>query len=693
MLFGALCAAVLTTAAPGWAGIVNSRHDVTATGNAYIASLGALAEFGSCSACHIPHGAGAERLFPKAPTGLAGGFFGGLCGSCHTNSGFATGTGAIWAQNSVYAASAHGFDVTSAVTNPYNLASTGTDYTMTSTALAYMTSAQSPRSPQVDAIECLSCHDVHNQKAQRPFLMVSLNSLCQICHTARVNDAVGTTGYANTLGTHPSGPTFTGDLNDASGVANNGGANSPIVLGALVVANTDTGSDGSTWTDTTWNSGGHLEGTGVGCVTCHNVHWDDNTTIAGNTTAYLGITGDNNAGANNSFCEYCHQGGAVSGGGYRWNPGTTAAGYYSHPNDDVGSAVINSSSLNLPLGLNAPTSARVGSAASGIVCTSCHGAHRGSAGAASETEPNTPVLLNWDNATADTVCDACHGGAALGFNHHPTGAAVYATSGNTAGNVSCSGGDTEGYTTCHGGGTNNGAAHNRTTPLGAGINTNGSAMCVRCHTNNPGAYDGNPAYTAGGAATHFTGDAATATFGARSTGSTAIRAAGDPTGAANWTGSGLPSKWGANATTIICESCHRLRAGNLQTGDGATRMLVEIAGSARSTVSSTSAAGATQYSAATYLCTGCHLVPAGTHPLLNATGTVYPISGGAGESYTSAGNVNCESCHSSHDAATDSGSYILDGGASVTYGTGTALQVEPIINYTSFCAVCHASFR
>jgi hypothetical protein len=231
------------------------------------------------------------------------------------------------------------------------------------------------------------------------------------------------------------------------------------------------------------------------------------------------------------------------------------------------------------------------------------------------------------------------------------------------------------------------------------VDTTYSGMCVNCHTCDPSTYTASNAYTANGTASHYVcGDVTAAGFGARTTGTTAIRYAGTGTSATptiNWLGSGLPSKFGANATTMICESCHRLAAGNLIGGDGATAMLVEVSGRTIETTAADATVAATDYSGKPYLCTGCHLVPAGTHPLSNAVTATYPIASNplpTGQSYvTSPAGMNCESCHSSHDADTDSGSYILDGG-----GTGTVtggMEVEPPIDYTDFCAVCHTNFK
>jgi hypothetical protein len=166
----------------------------------------------------------------------------------------------------------------------------------------------------------------------------------------------------------------------------------------------------------------------------------------------------------------------------------------------------------------------------------------------------------------------------------------------------------------------------------------------------------------------------------------------------NWTGSTLPSlfgdDFGGSATNIICESCHRLAEGNIPSGDGNTNLMLEAVGS---TVPGGDSQVAYDYAATPYLCGGCHLIPGGTHPLQDADDTAYAIGAtGAGNSYLGVGlGMNCESCHSAHDAVTQSGSYILDGDATVGtgLGTGAGTDVEPTIDYTLFCAVCHGAFE
>lgn len=673
----ALAAAVIGLAwAPGaFAGVGESRHDMASASNPY-ANLAAFADYGTCSACHIPHGAVGARLFPNVPVGAAGGFFGPLCQTCHDVSI----TNNVNIRTNTTVMQGHGLSI-------LTLTASDVDEDVAGSGLPY-TTGDAPSG--ADNIECLSCHDVHNTANNfRPFLQESLDDLCEDCHTNRVNNNTATVGYANAVSTHPAGPAFTGDV---SGIATS--PNSPFVAGwgAEFVANTGEAL-GSQWTDAIWNSGLQLSGQGaagtggVDCISCHNVHWDEGDAVPDNGTAYLGIVADNAGGNYNAFCEYCHQG-ATANGSY-WNPGATA---FSHPNDNTpaANAAVTADLTWMPV----TSSATTGTGASGIVCTSCHGVH--SQGGV-ETEPNSPILINYDDATYGDICQQCHS-AGAGFTHHPTGG--YATAGNNIGGVTCAGGDLPlGLGACHGVNGNNALAHNRSFAMGSPYPPNPTGPnepCLLCHTANPSTYTPSNAYTADELGSHYIGDVATETWtNGRTAGAAGyIRYAGtgaSNAAATNWDGSGMPSLFGSNATTLLCQSCHRLAQGNVISGNKPTGLLVEVAGAAIDTVAST-VTDSTSYTTAPYVCTGCHLVPGGTHPLLDATAAAYPIGAtAAGQSYTAA-NVNCESCHSPHDAETTGGSYILDG-SGTDYGTGTGMEVEPTIDYTTFCAVCHGSFQ
>lgn len=699
-----LALALLCVALPpsAQAGVSGSRHDMTLAPSPQYDTLAAFADYGACSACHVPHGAQGARLFPNVPVGGAGGFFGPLCQTCHAIS--VINDVNINTDNTVMNL-AHGLD-------PDQLTLAGDDHQIVATSNLPYTSGDAP-SPDPNDIECLSCHDVHNTASNfRPFLQVALDTLCESCHTNRVNAATATTGTANAFGggsTHPAGTAFNGDV---SGIASAGaGGDSPFVAGwGTEYVPTNTGeAGGSEWIDPNWDSGLQLEAQGaagtasIDCISCHNVHHDEDDTGAWVTDPYLGIVAEDQgtAGQNNDFCEYCHQGAnvAASAGGYFWNPGNTA---FSHPNDDVAAADPSVTANTAWMGALGTTSATVGTAASGLVCTSCHGIHPQNA-TTPETEANSPILLNHAQASPMNICTECHSFAGLGFNHHPVGGS-YATAGNTPGGVTCGGGDlAPGIGTCHSAsGSNGSVAHNRTAPLGSPSTGAWGAgyMCTQCHTVNPSVYTTTTPYTAAGEASHFVGETTAALWtNGRTTdnGSGGIQSAGS---GGNWTGSGLPSLFqdgGVAGNVLVCESCHRLANGNIQDGDGATMMLVEVSGADNSTVAVPAVPSAADYTGAPYLCTGCHFVPGGTHPLLLAGGsTAYVIGGNAeGQTYTTADNMNCESCHSPHDAETSSGSYILDGAAAgaTDYGAGAGMDVEPIIDYTTFCAVCHGAFQ
>ena len=726
LFVGGLTAAFLVFAATAsYAGIGLSRHDITnATATAKY-TFGTMARFGACSACHVPHGAAGDKLFPKV-VGSGGGFYGPLCQLCHGNaSGIPDPGGDLWVNNTVLGTGAHGLSTAT-------LQASIANETVTTSQLPYA-DGSGPRG--AGNIECTTCHDVHNsgkppgtlpQVANRPFLWTSIDTLCQLCHSNYQNNSLTTVGTANNAGgvasTHPAGAVFTGNVS--------GGAtpiNTASNWGGMLVTNNIT--TGSLWaTGSSWNSGFQLTGQGttggVSCPTCHNVHWDENITagnlaVGNNGTAYLASVDDNLPGDSQDFCEWCHRGGpagvaTASGAGNYNNPGATA---FTHPVDDVAAA---NSTITADLTWMAALGTKmgiVGTGASGLICTSCHGIHSSNATVATaKTTNNTPVLLRHGGAVAMNICSKCHQNA--GFLHHPIGGS-YATQGNSIGGLSCAGGDlAAGLGTCHGS-TGGGVAHNRTsafaTPPTGAWGTDGAAyMCVKCHTVNPSIYTpDSSAYNANGSASHFVGDASAQTYAkGRTTATTLTAAIRQPSdGGAAWT-STLASIYqsGTNTNTILtCEGCHRLKQGNLRSGDSTyvgsdaagTAMLVENVGKNIVCDTSDSVAQITDFTDAKYLCTGCHWVPVGTHPLAGVAAarmtTTYPIAATAkGETYVGGGSptgLNCESCHSAHDAETTSGNFILDGTTAGGYGAGTGMAFEPTISYTTFCAVCHGTFQ
>lgn len=713
LFVGGMAAAFLLAAATAsFAGIAGSRHDITnAAATTKYAAFSTMQEYGSCSACHIPHGATGEKLFPKT-VGSGGGFYGPLCQLCHGNaSGVADPGYDLFVNNTVLATGAHGLTIA-------NINNRGDHNALATTDLPYA-DGTGPRG--AGFIECTSCHDVHNsgkppagfpQASNRPFLWLSIDTLCQECHTNKAHNTLANVGTANNMGltgsTHPAGANFTGNVS---------GGQSPINTaaswGGELVTNDISGA--SMWAvGSSWDSGFQLTGQGttggVSCPSCHDVHFDDgvpggsDAPPGDNGTAYLASVDDGLPGDSQNFCEHCHRGGpggvaTPSAGGNYNNPGATA---YTHPVDDVAAAdgtVTGDLTWMAAIGTQMGT---VGTGASGMICTSCHGLH------ASDTTPkttlNTPILLNHGMTAAMDICSKCHTTANLGFLHHPVGGS-YVTAGNTVGGLTCGGGDTEGYTTCHG--SSGGVAHNRTSPLGDPDLGPAPTFCATCHSTNPSTYItySTAAYAANGEASHFVGDAGALTF---NKGTTTRATAADPIRQPADYG----SSWSSNqlsqfldgtgtGTVMICSSCHSLANGNIRSGDSdyaggngaGTAMLLEVAGADVVIGDAHTTAGvAADFTAAKYLCTGCHWAPAGTHPLNDADPAAYPLPGTIyGQSYTASG-LNCESCHSAHTAATTSGNYILDGQAG-TYGTGTAMAWEPTINYSGFCAVCHADFQ
>jgi len=188
------------------------------------------------------------------------------------------------------------------------------------------------------------------------------------------------------------------------------------------------------------------------------------------------------------------------------------------------------------------------------------------------------------------------------------------------------------------------------------------------------------------------------------------------------------SRWGTAAAAgagknLVCESCHELEPDKNAVG---SKLLLYFF------AEGTTGPRANDNAGTSYFCEGCHGVngPKNTHALTgdtvtrtnlalstNTTGsflatdapTATPsIAGTPGAGYSSfpgANQVSCDSCHQTHDANSDSGTYILDapeGNASATTsaqhaGNGGAnanghvnTPVTPTnLDYTGFCDQCH----
>jgi len=704
----ALLAAALW-AGTAQAGVPGSAHDTTA-GSA-----------GACSACHIPHGGGANRLWPTtAGTGTYVGVVAPLCASCHSNTGgYAGSMGNAASDQYVYHANSHGQLMH--VTNlPWSTNVTG------ATGLPYIN--------QANNFECTTCHDVHNDPAAttpsgfRPFLRVSINDLCQKCHTNRhyvggvtaQNQAAGAWGggYVGPTnpGSHPVGSDITGDVYGGPSQIN-----IPVQMRVLTNA---TGAGG-------WSLGGHLTantGGGVTCVTCHAVHGgqidaQDNTsgqvsfTAYSPNTNYLAIAqasisaawtngrsvANGNAGYN-FLCEGCHGN----------NPG--GAGTFSHPVDNVAStydAGVTAFPANWPVGAGGGTNV-----SPDPICESCHAPHpTADAARADLNNAGGAAYILRDDLIA--ICSDCHTGTIGG--HHPVGMAYNASGVTYLRNTSGGGSVTLTCATCHNG---SGGAHNWTAPGAIGMDNNWkpanngrstaqatdmfnadmSKTCMDCHY----AMDGNAA-----SVSPTLGTGATAAVGLESKFETLNNSMGthyiglihkantnwkDNTAVnifsttQTWRGL-LPgydnsvvapgwSRFGGDATNsvLVCESCHELEP-DKNVGAGANKHLLL----ARYGEGANGDDGTGDTNGRDVLCEACHGVPPGTHALtgqtVSRTGAALSTSGSwlrgtvLGNATLGTNKLSCDGCHQPHDANTNSYTFILDAPATVAFPSGSQTTV------------------
>lgn len=685
---------------------------------------------GDCAACHIPHAAVGDRLWPGSLTTAATwGTIGPFCYYCHS----ASGGGAITAaahDSGVFATTAHGVGAT---TNPDgNAANTA--------SLPYS---------DTNGIECTSCHNPHDD-TNRPFLRVSQDALCQLCHPNRGASNAAFSGYGTSNpGYHPVGTNVTGD--------NDGTGNSPIVITPLgmrtwgSVADYRSGPSGV--------GGAATLASGLACGSCHAVHGvesaDGGQMLANTPNEDLlaldnggDMGGHHNGGQGtadaNGLCEACHDTGATTydagaaanyAGTLNPNPGGTA---YTHPVDDLGSAneAVSAFPSSWPYSTTTPGAGTIG----GALCESCHMPHPRQSTVAQTSSPatvtsGTHILRNSDQG----ICDDCHTGVVA--DHHPTSVPMGGYTDNdintgVAATLEC--GD------CHSG---NGA-HNWLGASQVGLNPNweptqnarGSAdaigqngtfsgpngavalskECVDCHNSrvSTGAPTNNSAndnsvvrgteYQDAGEGTHWIG-----TNGSAGAGVTyASGTLNDGTSLFNatttaWTAGGW-SRWGTNDGDVVCESCHELEPDKNATGSA---LLLHPYTEGRAVSGDTSD-----------FCQGCHGVTPGggtPHPMTDdvitkardsgvgpdgttsrstttlitfATTASYMTANMTGNTTIPATNqMNCDSCHQPHDTPTTAGTWILDT-PSANVPTGAAAgNVSPAsANYQAFCIECHA---
>lgn len=202
------------------------------------------------------------------------------------------------------------------------------------------------------------------------------------------------------------------------------------------------------------------------------------------------------------------------------------------------------------------------------------------------------------------------------------------------------------------------------------------------------------------------------------------------------------SRWdGATSGTtggglhLVCESCHELEPDKNATG---SKLLVYYFQDAvdGGTASAHPGARTGDNGATSYFCEGCHGVngPTNTHAMtsdtvsrtnaalstsvaagsfldaaapkgqpLNASGATYGTPAYGYPTFPGTNQMNCDSCHQTHDANTASGTFILDAPEAYVVDTGTANgarggaghpvgDLDPTnrtVEYTGFCDQCH----
>jgi len=498
--------------------------------------------------------------------------------------------------------------------------------------------------PHTDSrqMSCISCHDPHSGR-NRPFLRRDLGELCQNCH----EDMVRMGGDATTTGNHP--------VFEAS--PEGGREAVPLKAGpdfrVGFPARYPLGG-GRTVPEAHWDLGGHLDEGDfglVGCVTCHAVHGDEDSRPLEKLLAR-----DPGNVTSNEFCEGCHRG--ERGDGMQSppypNPGGTSTARTYHPVDDDESREDVILATNLPprwpygTGPQAP-----------LLCTTCHRAH----GALPER-----TLLR--ATEAEDFCEECHETIPL-ENHHPITTSRCSENlplpayGGAPGKMYCS--------LCH-------RAHN------AGLGEEDEALFVPllrvrgkeaeyCETCHPA---GNPTCSADPAslASHFIGDP---------TLSDTYDNPAPPLRREAWPDSGLLSVYeGPAGMTVTCLSCHTFEKGAVVSGDdGTAGHLLALAGNRVEWE---------EGEERSYLCAGCHsadpetMKAGSSHPYMDADAANLPGEPQPPVTITPNQHVNCDSCHRSHGAVTESGYYILE---AVTSENKDPRKIHPKIDFTVLCQKCH----
>ncbi|MBI5416606.1 hypothetical protein HZA55_01455 [Candidatus Poribacteria bacterium] len=404
-----------------YATVANSGHDIISGASHYGVSL--IENQGTCSFCHIPHGASGPRLNPKEMN--AGdkeiiGEVGQICNKCHDGTwSFAPNINAsILYPLSSNNGSSHPMVDDDSTPDTQQFRS-GWPYT-------YDTTDDNPATTEITRIECTSCHSVHEQNNGKPvtqsyakkgnFLNAPVfdtsykamfnpplttkfggtNSydsvydtatapaklFCTYCHINRAYEQSG-------MGTHPINKTGSFTQYTGSGVY--------INRDRFAIYET---TPIQSYQDLD-PKGGHLSAFETGtviCNTCHKAHGaapGKNLLVIDNNI-YRSV--DSNVtyakAVSNSLCIDCHS--------VKPSLSDTSKVYFAHPvgvyTTDLISTRGNNLYINIPEGWPVMDSTE----RKGIVCLSCHKVH----GARKDTKMLRP---NENGNKGDKrICDDCH---------------------------------------------------------------------------------------------------------------------------------------------------------------------------------------------------------------------------------------------------------------------------------------------
>jgi predicted CXXCH cytochrome family protein len=674
-----------------------------------------------CNFCHIPYKKKAARIWDELPPSLNyWGRVGSICYSCHD--GVVVVNPDVDASMTAYHPESHGLSIRD-LPKDDDTSESGLPYTGGSID---------------ENITCTSCHNPHENDI-RPFARAALNELCQKCHQRRENS-----GYEreNIEGTHPVHKKPLDEVVNPS----------PIDVDddfKTIFPEDYPSEDGKETLGVHWTLGGHLsEGDDglIECITCHAVHGKERT---GPVTDYRLLSKNPVMVMSNDFCEGCHKGkrGDDLGEPPYPNPGGTEIGRTYHPADnDIANGEDRIVSITQPEGWKFGNGGEV-------LCNTCHKAH--------DAIPNSPMLR--PTIESSTFCEECHNDQAFSQSHHPSGdmsggfasinsgkphadtrvvvipdgvwerGVTYGTPED--GKIYCS--------SCH-------RAHNAPCiPILVFDCEEGGGACDICYECHP---KFNPTWQTDDdwKATHFIGDPSLSVIDRLDI------TTGEPFGTQPgyfdqyppiyedmWPDSGEYSRYdGESGNGINCCSCHSFSKEGITSGDAdytphlgpvlasgyqpedLTAGLLAPAGKWKEWLEDEvidfdlGGERGTVQRAPTYLCTGCHglnpntlpgqgVVGEGfTHALMDADGTKWPIDPDEEViTYTYRDHINCESCHSPHEADSRSGFYILreaelnnNFGSSTSAGSGTPVSDPYVIRqrgeieFAPICHKCHLNY-